>query len=90
MKRIAHDGLHNSLCSPNIGSAIKSRLTRCAGNVTFMGTSQKILAGVSECKRTLEIPSCRWEDVIAVTKAGRYGVCAGFIWFRVVSNVGIL
>jgi hypothetical protein len=37
-----------------------------------MGILQNILAGESECKRPLERPSCRWEDVKAVVKAGGY------------------
>lgn len=55
-----------------------------------MGSLQKNLAGVSEGKRPLGKPSSGWAYVKAVVKAGGCGVRAGFVWFSVVSKVGIL
>jgi hypothetical protein len=63
--KLHNDELHSLYSSPNVVRVIKSRRMRWAGHMARMGEGRGVywvLVGMSEGKRPLGKPRCRWED----------------------------
>jgi hypothetical protein len=66
-RKLHNEKLNDLYSSPNIARVIKSIRMRWAGHVKRLGERRgvyRVLVGISEGKRPLGRPRCRWEDNI--------------------------
>jgi hypothetical protein len=86
-RKLHNDELYNLYSSPNIVRVIKSRRMRWEGHVARMGEGRGVygvLVGMSEGKRPLERPRCRWDDNIRMD-LGETGI-DGAKWIQVAQD----